>query len=189
MQIQANMKMVEIIHLNYHLLLIISRFGINLGFGDKNVKQVCTEQGIDVDFFLEIANSYHLRNYFPKKHLQAFPLKLIVDYLLKSHDYYLRIKIPQVAQLLKQLSEYSGPDISQPLQLVDQFFNEYKNELEIHIRREEDKVYPYVFKVEQAFLNRIPEQVIVEQIRQYSIDDFESEHDNVEDKLLDLKNI
>ena len=35
MQIQANMKMAEVIHLNYHLLPIISRFGINLGFGEK----------------------------------------------------------------------------------------------------------------------------------------------------------
>ena len=67
MQIQADMKMAEIIHLNYHLLPIISRFGINLGFGDKSVKQICKEHSIDVNFFLEIVNSFHLKNYFPKK--------------------------------------------------------------------------------------------------------------------------
>jgi regulator of cell morphogenesis and NO signaling len=188
MQIQADMKMAEVIHADYHLLLILSRFGINLGFGDKSVRQVCKEYGIDVEFFLEIVNTYHLKNYFPKRNLQRFSLNLIVGYLRKSHDYYLKIKIPQVALLLNQIS--AVPDaMGQPFQLIDRFFNEYKNELEVHIQREEDKVYPYVFMVENAFLKKDPSSDIVNHIRQYSMDDYESEHDNVEDKLLDLKNI
>jgi len=187
MQIQANLKMAEIIHLDYHLLQIITRFGIKLGFGDKSVHQVCTDYGIDVNFFLEIVNSYHLKNYFPKKQLQSFSLNIIIDYLRKSHDYYLNYKIPQVALLLNQLSESSMAD--QPLKLIDQFFREYKNELEVHIQREEDKVYPYIFMVEKTFMDKNPRREIVDRIHQYSIDDFENEHDNVEDKLLDLKNI
>ena len=183
------MKMAEMIHLNYHLLMIISRFGIGLGFGDKSIKQVCKDHNIDVDFFLEIVNSYHHKNYFPRKHLQGFSLRLIVDYLRKSHHYYLNIKIPEVALLLNQLSEAAKTATSQPLQLIDQFFREYKNELELHIQREEDKVYPYVFAVEKVFLTKKPDRAIVDLIRHYSMDDFENEHDNVEDKLLDLKNI
>jgi regulator of cell morphogenesis and NO signaling len=189
MQIQANMKMAEIIHLDYHLLMIISRFGINLGFGDKTVSQVCHEFNVNMDFFLEIINSYYLKNYFPKKHLQEFSLTLIVDYLRKSHHYYLNIKIPQVALLLNQLAGNAETSNLQPLQLIDRFFNEYKNELISHIRREEDIVYPYVFSVEQSFLARNPDKAIVEQINHYNIDNYESEHDNVEDKLMDLKNL
>ena len=175
--------------MNYHLLMIISRFGINLGFGDKSITQLCKENNIDVDFFLEIVNSYHFKNYFPEKQLQGFSVKLIIDYLRKSHEYYTQIKIPQIALLLDQLSGLTGTVAGQPLQLIDQFFKEYKKELEIHIKREEDKVYPYIFMVENSFVNKAPDQHIVDQIRQYSMDDFENEHDNVEDKLLDLKNL
>jgi regulator of cell morphogenesis and NO signaling len=183
------MKMAEVIHLNYHLLMIISRFGINLGFGDKSIRQLCKEYNIDVDFFLEIVNSYHFKNYFPEKQLQGFSVKLIIDYLRKSHEYYIQIKLPQIALLLDQLSGLTGSVAGQPLQLIDQFFKEYKKELEIHIKREEDKVYPYIFMVENSFVNKKPDQYIVDHIRQYSMDDFENEHDNVEDKLLDLKNL
>jgi regulator of cell morphogenesis and NO signaling len=183
------MKMAEVIHLNYHLLMIISRFGINLGFGDKSIRQLCKEYNIDVDFFLEIVNSYHFKNYFPEKQLQGFSVKLIIDYLRKSHEYYIQIKLPQIALLLDQLSGLTGSIAGQPLQLIDQFFKEYKKELEIHIKREEDKVYPYIFMVENSFVNKTPDQYIVDHIRQYSMDDFENEHDNVEDKLLDLKNL
>lgn len=189
MQIQANMKMADVIHLDYHLLMILSRFGIRLGFGDKTVMQVCKENRINVDFFLEISNSYHNKNYFPQKHLQAFSLDLIVDYLRKSHEYYLQSKIPDVEHLLNRLSEQGGNSNNQSFQLIHRFFSEYKKELHIHIQREEENIYPYVFSVEKAYLSKNPDPSIVGQIRKYSIDDYESEHDNVEDKLLDLKNI
>jgi len=186
---QNNMKMAEVIHLNYQLLQIISRFGIGLGFGDKTIEQVCREHDLDVDFFLEILNSYHNKEYFPKKHLQGFSLKLIIEYLRNSHAYYLHTKIPYIEQLMHQLTELYQNSDTETFKLIDKFFNEYKNELTDHIGREEKKVYPYVYAVETAFLAKNPSWEIVSQIRSYSIDDFEDEHDNVEDKLFDLKNI
>ncbi len=39
------------------------------------------------------------------------------------------------------------------------------------------------------FLAKNPSLEIINRIRDYSIDDFEADHDNVEDKLFDLKNI
>jgi regulator of cell morphogenesis and NO signaling len=181
------MKMADVIHTNYHLLSILSRFGINLGFGDKSIRQVCNDYGIDYDFFLEIINSFHHKQYFPKKHLQGFSIHLIVDYLRKSHEYYLKLKIPEISLILNKLLVSS--DSGNTLQLIDKFFKEYCTELEIHINREEEKVYPYIFSVEKAFLNKKANKEIFDTISDYSMNDFEREHDNVEDKLLDLKNI
>jgi regulator of cell morphogenesis and NO signaling len=189
MQIVPKMKMAEVIHLNYHLLPIISRFGIHLGFGERTIEQLCADYSIDVNFFLVILNSYHDKNYFPRKHLQGFSLKLIIDYLRKSHEYYLNIKIPRIDQLLHQLSSHTSVLSRESLQPIDQFFREYKHELSAHIGREEEKVYPYIFTVEEAFLSEKPSFELVSRIREYSIDDYESEHDNVEDKLCDLQNI
>lgn len=189
MLIQQHMKMAEVIHLNYQLLQIISRFGITLGFGEKTIAQVCHDHDIDVNFFLEILNSYHHKDYFPKKQLQGFSVKLIIEYLRKSHDHYLHTKIPHIEQLLRQLAGSFPVQDAATFRLIDTFFTEYKNELMDHIRREEDKVYPYVYAVEAAFTQQDPHPEIVSKIRAYSMDDFEEEHDNVEDKLYDLKNI
>jgi regulator of cell morphogenesis and NO signaling len=189
MLIHSKMKLAEVIHLNYHLLQIISRFGINLGFGDKSIEHVCRDYFIDVDFFLEILNSYHNKDYFPQKHLQGFSVGLIVEYLRKSHEYYLHTKIPEIEQLLQRLSDSYPEETRETYQLIDKFFTGYKLELSDHIQREEHKVYPYVFSVENAYLARNPTVEIVSSIHNYSMDDFEEEHDNVEDKLYDLKNI
>lgn len=189
MQIGPHMKMAEVIHLNYHLLPILSRFGLHLGFGEKTVEQLCQQQHLDVNFFLVIVNAYHDKNFFPQRHLKGFPLKLLISYLRKSHEYFLSVKIPHIRQLLKQLT--SGGEITdtEPLRLIHGFFDAYCSELSDHIRREEDKVYPYAFLVEEAFLAGTPDPQIILQIEGYSMDDYESEHDNVEDKLNDLQNI
>jgi regulator of cell morphogenesis and NO signaling len=114
---------------------------------------------------------------------------MIVDYLRKSHHYYVKVKVPEIAFLLNRLEATHNAVPSESLKLIDRFFDEYKNELEHHILREEEKVYPYVFEIEAAFISKTPGKEIVGQIKNYSIGQYESEHDNVEDKLLDLKNL
>jgi regulator of cell morphogenesis and NO signaling len=83
----AHMKMADVIHSNYLLMPVISRFGITPGFNEKTVKAVCREHNIDVDFFLTIANAFTHEHYFPESKLQAFNVLTIIDYLKKTHTY------------------------------------------------------------------------------------------------------
>ena len=188
MNIVPNMKMADVIHMNYSLLPVISRFNISLGFGDKTVQEVCTEAGINIDFFVEITNSFIDEDYIPQKELNTFPVKLIVGYLHKTHQYYLEEKIPEIKQMIDMLMKtaLSGDE---SVILVRNFFNEYEEELKNHIDREENKVQPYVLDIEKAFNEGGASQKLLEQIHNYSINEFASEHDNVEEKLYDLKNI
>ena len=35
------MKMADLVHANYRLLYVLPRFGIQLGFGDKSIEEIC----------------------------------------------------------------------------------------------------------------------------------------------------
>ena len=48
---RATDKMSDLICDNYSLLMVMSRFGLSLGFGDKSVKDVCEAQGVDYRTF------------------------------------------------------------------------------------------------------------------------------------------
>ncbi|MBN2348343.1 MAG: hemerythrin domain-containing protein [Bacteroidales bacterium] len=181
--------MADVIHLNYLLLNILSRFNITLGFGDKTVEEVCGEHKVNVEFFLEITNSYHDENYFPKKQLQGFPVHLIVNYLKKTHDYYLDKKIPEIAELILRLTTQFPPSTLPGIDLLNRFFIDYKEELTRHIQREDDSIMPYILEVEQAFNSKKLSGMLFEKIKAEFIEKFALEHDNVEDKLYDLKNI
>jgi regulator of cell morphogenesis and NO signaling len=188
MLIQKEMKMADVIHHDHFLIPVINRFGIHLGFGDKTIEELCRENNVNTVFFLTILNAYHDHEYFPRKHLQSFPAHLLVNYLVKSHQYYLEIKVPEIEKLIDELPEETDLD-KETLRLLQNFFLEYKQELINHIQREEERVYPYILELEKAVSSgNVPDSVF-RQMNDYPITEYEAEHKNVEEKLLDLKNI
>jgi hypothetical protein len=61
-------KMSDLICENYPMVLVMSRFGIALGFGEKNIGEVCRQNGVDAYFpdgreFLGRGSEYACREY------------------------------------------------------------------------------------------------------------------------------
>jgi regulator of cell morphogenesis and NO signaling len=189
MQFHENTKMADLIHANYLLLPILNRFDIQLGFGDRTIEEVCTKQGVNVVFFMEIINSFNDHNYFPQAQLQSFPLNLIINYIKKSHLYYLDHKIPQIEDIISRLSLLADSTTKNAFHLMEKFFNEYKNELIEHIQHEEKNIYPYVLAIDVAYQSEDVDEPIKKRIRDCSINKYAKEHFNIEDKLYDLKNL
>ncbi len=181
------MKMADVIHSNYLLLPVINRLGIRLGFGEKTVQEVCIEHSIDVDFFLAMVNTFSNEHYFPEKKLLTFNVLTIVEYLRRTHHYYINILVPTIEQHLDKLINHSGKH-NKSLRVVQKFFREYKKELIEHLKQEDTITFPYIEKVYQAYHNPL-DRSLRKQLSRYSMDMFEREHTNVDEKLFDLKNI
>lgn len=188
MLITKNIKMADVIHLDYFTLSVLNRFGIELGFGDKTVSEVCKQYQVDLDFFLEIVNTFIDKDYFPKKHLQTFSVNLITDYLQKTHHYYHSIKVPEIESLIEEMVN-SCYTQKENLVLLKKFFNNYKQELLNHTHREEIVVFPYTIAIEKAYSSDVLDRSVISLMETYSIDVFQNEHDDIEEKLFDLKNI
>ncbi len=188
MLIRKEMKLADVIHHDHNLVPVINRFGIHLGFGDKTIEEICSERKVNIGFFITIVNTFHDKQYFPKQHLQSFPASLLVDYLLKTHQYYIEDKIPEIEGLIKKMTD--NANIREESYLLTQnFFTEYKNELITHIESEEKRVYPYAIALEDAIKSGVESELFFQQLNSYSITDYEDEHEDVEEKLFDLKNI
>lgn len=180
--------MADVIHANYLSLSVIRRFEIQLGFGDKSVSEVCTMHQVNVDFFLAIINVFNNKEYFAREHLQSFSLELLVDYLLKSHRHYLDDKLPRISQLINQL-EWDSNEGKKNKVLLQNFFEEYKNEVITHIAYEDDTVYPYALWISDLSTHNLITDADFKRMQSYNIQLYEDEHNNIEEKLLDLKNI
>ncbi len=188
MIITAETKMADLIHLNYYLISVIYRFGINLGFGDNTLEEVCRKNNVNLDFFLEIVNAFLDEEYFPQSNLKSFSIQLIIDYLQKTHNYYLNVKIPELEKQIKEMVDTCYLKCKDG-DLVNKFFNEYKVELYNHIKREEEVVFPYSLKIEQAYYSQNISKELKNQLLNYSIYEYKKEHDDLEEKPFDLKNI
>ncbi len=188
MRITREMKMAEMIHLNHLLLGVIDRFGLKIGFGEKTIEDLCRDHELNVDFFLEICNAYIDEHYFPKVQLQAFPISNIVAYLKKTHSYYLGKILPEIDEYIVKL-ENATFEAKPNVGVVKSFFENYKEEVTTHIMREEDRVFPYVLKIEEAHKSLKLSNELKKEIENYSINHYYDDHDDVEEKLYDLKNI
>jgi regulator of cell morphogenesis and NO signaling len=184
----SNMKMADVVHSNYLLMPIINRFGVSLGFGEKTVKAVCKQHRIDIDFFLLILNAFSNESYFPEKKLQAFNVLMIVDYLKKTHSYYIETQVPLIEKLLNNLLR-RRPSDAKNLKLIKKFFLNYKQELFNHLDREETTTFPYVTKVYRLFHTPAVSAREKRALSKYSMHVYEEEHTDVDEKLYDLKNI
>jgi len=180
--------MVDLVHKNHVLISVFSRFGISLGFGDKTIREICQEKKIDLQFFLEIVNSFLDHDYFPREQLKSFPIRLIVDYLTKTHHEYLTKTIPEIESVISGREGICYKDKEHNF-LMNTFFQEYKDELITHIKREDEQVFPYALEVEQCYLQKKSAESLPDKFRDYTISRYLQEHDDVEEKLFDLKNI
>ena len=86
--ITTNTKLADAICSNAFLIPLINRFGIRLGFGDKDIEAVCEEHNIDACFFTAILNTFTFESYFSESKLKSFTIPQWIDYLRKTHIYY-----------------------------------------------------------------------------------------------------
>lgn len=182
-------KMVDVIHKDYRLIPIIARFGIKLGFGNQSVYDICQTQKVDIDFFLEIINSYHNPNYFPENQMFNFNADVVIEYLSNTHAYYLNSKIPQVELCIYEMEQEAAEENVRNIGLLRQFFQEYKKEIEEHFQTEEEKVFPYILSLEEVLKNGRDADELIERIRKEPIEIYERNHDSLEVKLGDMKNL
>ncbi len=183
--IHKRIKMADLIHLNYHILPIINRFGIFLGFGDKTIEQVCRERQINVDFFLEIVNVFLFDDYFPAENLKHFDIHDIVEYLKKSHKYFLDIKLLGIEKKINDLIDFCCSENSQKIELIRNFYLQYKNELIEHIKYEDEVIYPYVLWLAKNENNKNH----YDKRPDFKISMYLENHSDIEVKIFDLKNL
>lgn len=181
-------KLASVIHKDHTLLPVINRLGIKLGFGDLTIKELCIKESIDVAFFMEIINVFHNENYFSKKKLLDFSVTILIDYLLKTHRYYLEYVIPEQERLI-DLFLLKCKNACKENKLIRKFNNQFKEEFLNHIQFEELQVFPYILKLNDTIRNPLIKSDLLEKYGDFNIKAFEKEHGNLDEKMFDLKNI
>jgi len=172
-----NKKVAELIINNPFLLIVLERFEVYLGLQDKTIKDICIEHKINPNLFLIICNLHENENEIRELHLKAEDINTLLKYLSNSHNYYKTEVIPKISKKIKKISSINKNDLTYIL--LERFFEEYKQEVFKHLEYEEKIVFPYV----SAVINHNSKQL------DYSISEYKNHHDDIEAKLLELKNL
>ena len=168
--------MSDLVEINYRLLAVLPRLGINIGFGEKTVSRICRETGVDPAAFILICNMYSYQGYMPTEEaLEAADPQSVLKYLHNSHSFYVEDNFRELECLMDRLV---APCSASQKKIILDFFDGYRKEVENHFDYEEQTLFPYV----RAMLDGTADG-------SYTIAEFREQHSNIEEKLEDLKNI
>lgn len=168
-------KLCEVIVDEPSVVPVINRFDIVLGVGDRTIKSICKEKGIDTSFFITILNAFIHESFFLENVTGAFNAGDVVDYLRKTNNSYLRNQLPNIERHFAAL--ISRSDSNNNLPLLFNFYREVKTEIERRIDSD-NQCFDAIISAEQS-----NSEVSV------AGNAVQAESDSIEDKLSDLINM
>jgi regulator of cell morphogenesis and NO signaling len=135
------------------------------------------ELGIQPDFLLAMLEVFENPATFSKEKFDAFKLTVIIDYLKKTHAYYLHKKLLEIEQSIHLLA--AAYPVAHPLLLLlDKFYLDYKTHLIHHIRVEENDLLPYIISLENKSVTEKPA---------LTVQGFIDQHHDTEKDLADVR--
>ncbi|MFR9641570.1 MAG: hemerythrin domain-containing protein [Rikenellaceae bacterium] len=168
-------KMCDLISDNYHILLVLNRFSISLGFKDFTLGQVCDNYNLDSNTLLAVVNLLISGDkqgaIEDARHIE---LVALISYLKRSHAYFVEYKLPSIREKLQKA--IVGDDAVSLAVLS--YYDEYITEVERHMEHEEGVVFKYVERLLDGVSSK-----------DFSIDLFSEHHEGMEAKLSELKSI
>lgn len=170
---EADDRMVSLIRDNYNVLQAMGAFGINLGFGDKIVQQVCEAQQVDTYTFLLVVN-YIINGYRHQGPDESVSVSTLMHYLRASHEFFLGFQLPLVRRSLEEAFGEDGRMLAPVLRLYDT----YARAVLSHMKYEEKTLFPYVERL-----------LAGEKTKGYGIVTFSKRHGDTTAQLQEMKSI
>ena len=176
----ARMKLADIIAANHNIILLLPRFGIPLGFGDKSLREVCAANNVPVDFMLLICNVYTFDDYLPDiESLATTDMRPLLKYLEESHSYYTNERLPHIEVHLNHIADRIEKRYGM---ILKQFYTDFQREITQHFRDEEQYEFPKLRSLQQGMRK-------TESGRRKTESGKNKSHNSLVDKLNDLTQI
>lgn len=168
----ADDRMRDLVDDNNLLLLVIDRFNIPLGFGDSSIAEICRNEHLDTPTFLAVANLVCGRPYSTRN----ISLPALITYLENAHSYFLDFILPSIREkLIKAINCQDANDVGF---LILKYYDDYTAEVNRHMKHENDVIFPHVNGMAAG-----------QDDDSVSLLDYSLNHDDMVDKLQELKDI
>ena len=169
---QPDDRMLDLVRNDSELILVMGRFGISLGFGERTVREVCILHDVDVMTFLAVVNYITGRDC----RCENVSLPTLIRYLKQSHEYFLDFNLPNIRRKLIESIDCSGA--SDIAMLIIRFYDDYVMAVRKHMDYEDEQVFTYVQRLLDGHLKC-----------GYTISEFAKRHSPISAKLKELKDV
>ncbi len=124
---------------------------------EKALGEACSDAGVDSQALLKQIEELRRGGVpsEPQRNWEQETVSALVFHILEAHHAYLREELPRLEKLMNAVYDTHGKSYRELLTVHQVFFG-LKDELELHLRKEEVLLFPYLLAVETAMLARSP---------------------------------
>jgi regulator of cell morphogenesis and NO signaling len=170
------LKIADIVEQDFKQVLLLEHLGIPFIVKEKTVEKICQEHNINPELYLHFASLFANQTSYPIPNYNSSDIACMVKYLQNSHYYYLNERANKIVYYVKQIAKEG---VCSGIHLLENFVQQYINEVQNHFSYENEIVFPYMLAL-ASNASHIPN---------YSITEYKQHHDNIDDKLADLKGL
>lgn len=165
---------------------VFENFGIDYCCGGKRrLDEACAIAGVSPDRVIEaLADADRTRNASGGVDWAEESMSALIDHILSAHHAYLRSELPRLSELAEKVARAHGSRFPWVLD-CQRVFSSLRSELESHMIKEEQILFPLISQLESATEN----QAFHCGSLQNPISVMEHEHDNAGDALARLRQL
>ena len=164
---------------------LLNRYAIPFE-SDRLLGDLIDREKIEANFFAKLVRAYIDPSYVWEENFEEFSVPVLIDYLQRSHRYYLEDRLPNIGQYIFLLST-NYPKGHPLIKAMSDFFTPYCAHLSQHIREEENNLFPYALDLYANVQVGARQPSIL--MSAYSVLDFADHHDDTEDVLRKFRKV
>lgn len=174
MKYTENHRLGDVIAEHFQLLLLLSRFDIPLGFGDKTIKTVCKERSVDCKTFVAVVNYVATGD---STNYHDISIQEMTKFLRLAHKYYNEFLFPVLRKKVESIAQATQGN--KMAELAVKLFDSYATEVRKHLQYEDKVIFDYADRLARGEDDKSG----------FRLSKYIRAHDNLDTKLTDLKNI
>ncbi|UMB61617.1 hemerythrin domain-containing protein [Lutibacter sp. A80] len=164
---------------------VFNRFDINPTNTNKIYENTALTE-VNPNFLVDVLNVFCNYKDLKNANFKKYPIPILIDYLKRSHTYYIEKTLPEIGQTIAIL--LNNIDTEDPLsEILYKFYFKYKVDLEAHFINEEELLFPYGNRLYKAFYFKTEIYFFIDLIQKYSVNEFVNTHTDTTQELKKIR--
>jgi regulator of cell morphogenesis and NO signaling len=140
----------EYVAQDFRTAAVFAKYGIDFCCkGNRSIEDVCAKNGVNENQLLDELHAVLESKNDVGIDFNSWPLDLLIDYIEKTHHRYVEEKSPVIIQLLDKLCNAHGNNYPELFE-VNKLFKASVEELSVHMKKEEQLLFPFIRKMMDA---------------------------------------
>ncbi len=141
---EANPTIGELVASDYRKAEVFKKFGLDFCCGGKKtLQEACKSKGLDVVQIEKELTAVDSIFVLPSEDYDSWNIDFLADYILNTHHQYVKRAIPVIYEYTQKVASVHGDRHPEALTIAELFLT-VSDELNRHMCKEEDILFPYV---------------------------------------------